>query len=288
MKNKTYILFAFLVINLSLNGQNYFPEGTTWHYHAPDFNSGSFSYNKLESKGDSIFNGDTLTYIEGYINCAEGFNDLIKTENKKIYRLDTCDSNYTLIYDFGMNVGDTLRYYTYHCLPQMPFDSMIYVVDSIKPININGNILDQFFISYTPITGIDVGFTIIEGIGGTSSFYPRIGYCDPVGGPLRCYNDSIIGEYRHANYLGSCDTTYVGIEENILSQSTSIFPNPTYGRIQISTENSINNTEIYSLSGQRILATKNREIDLSPFSKGIYLVKISFEKEIVYRKIIKE
>ena len=105
---------------------------------------------------------------------------------------------------------------------------------------------------------------------------------------MRCYNDSLIGKFKAYNFSGSCDTTYVGIKETILNQTTSIFPNPTFDKIKIETENNIDKIEIYSVSGQKLLATKNKEIDLSSFSKGIYLLKIHFETGIIYRKIIKE
>jgi len=138
---KIYFLFLFsLLFYGKINAQNYFPKGATWYFHIPPFSSASFSYTTMESKGDSIFNGDTLTYIEGYVTCGAGWDEFLKQVGQKVYKLNKCDSTFSLLYDFGANVGDTLVIYPGNCDPWA--DSVIYSVDSIKQININGNVSD--------------------------------------------------------------------------------------------------------------------------------------------------
>ncbi|PJB15507.1 MAG: hypothetical protein CO118_03075, partial [Flavobacteriales bacterium CG_4_9_14_3_um_filter_32_8] len=128
---------------------------------------------------------------------------------------------------------------------------------------------------------------IIEGIGDTYSFYPLIGACDPWGGPLRCYEDSTIG-YYNTGMFSSCDTTYVGIEENQKINIVSVFPNPTKDKIEITATKKIIAIELYDIRGVQLLTTTEQVIDISTLPKGMYLLKILFNENISYQKILKE
>ena len=184
MKSKLYIFFVFLVASFSLSGQNYFPKGAIWHYSNTIYTFPvNYTYTTIESKGDSIFNNDTLTYVEGYVSCGAGYNELVKQVGQKVYKLNLCDSSFSLLYDFSASVGDTLTFFPNLCFNS---DSAKIVIDSIKPININGYILNHFYfsqltpISYWAMSYLSVG-EYIEGIGNLHSFYPYYGPCDPWG-----------------------------------------------------------------------------------------------------------
>lgn len=276
MKTFLTLLIIFL-IGHSLSAQTYFPKGASWTYHAPSFSSASFSYTTIESKGDSIFNGDTLIYLQGYINCSVGINEFIKQIGDRIYKLNKCDSTFSLLYDFGSNVGDTITIAPNVCQFN---DSFQLRVDSIIPININGNVLNHFYITQLDISsGIQFDGSIIEGIGNTVSFYPLIGFCDPVGGPLRCYNDTVIGEYNAGLYGGVCDTVFVGINEHHLS-NLSLYPNPTTGKISIDLGKTQTNLKATLTNGlgqlistQQFESTNVINIDINT-PTGIYFLKV--------------
>ena len=73
--------------------------------------------------------------------------------------------------------------------------------------------------------------------------------------------------------------------------NASVYPNPTKGRITISSNNSISSIEIYTLSGKLIFADfkvrqLSNEIDLSGNSKGIYFVKIYDGTKYFNRKVV--
>ncbi len=280
-----FSILIILLVSLLAQSQNYFPKGAIWHYHLPSFSSASFSFTTIESKGDSIFNGDTLTFLEGFIGCADGIDELVKQVGQKIYRLNKCDSTFSLLYDFGANVGDTIVVEIGYCY-MTPKDSMIYIIDSIKPKIINANLLSQFFISYLTSPSYLIGDSLLEGIGGAKSLYPVVGFCDPTGGPLRCYEDSVIGYYNTGFF--SCDTVFVGIDELFLDKNTTIYPNPTANKVFVKTDKPFNYIELFNLNGQKLLTTKEVEINLDKLSKGVYFIKIHFEEEVIYRKIIKE
>jgi len=80
---------------------------------------------------------------------------------------------------------------------------------------------------------------------------------------------------------------------NILNEAVpadipiKIYPNPTTGKIKIMGEN-IKNVLIINEIGETVLNTKQtNEIDISNFSKGIYIIKVINEKGVVTKKLIK-
>ena len=75
------------------------------------------------------------------------------------------------------------------------------------------------------------------------------------------------------------------IDENNLL----IYPNPTGSIINIKSNNNVSST-IYDINGKKILYTKSKIIDISDFSKGIYIIKIKDEinNSIETKKIIKQ
>ncbi len=86
----------------------------------------------------------------------------------------------------------------------------------------------------------------------------------------------------------------VGIKENNIDNSISLYPNPTNGKIQISnTKNKVQEVGVYNMLGERIYSSSTTqyssfEIDLSTQPNGIYFVEIKIENEKVFKKAIKE
>ena len=68
-------------------------------------------------------------------------------------------------------------------------------------------------------------------------------------------------------------------------KSIIAFPNPTNGKVKIDTEGLIN-VWVMNVNGKLILESKNAEIDLRAFSKGVYLLRIFTKKGAYTEKII--
>lgn len=82
--------------------------------------------------------------------------------------------------------------------------------------------------------------------------------------------------------------TPLSIKNSQLSSLVNIYPNPAKNKFKIKIENnnSFNQIEIFNILGEKIyqykLRTKLLEIKCSDFAKGLYLVKISSEKNEVF------
>ena len=87
------------------------------------------------------------------------------------------------------------------------------------------------------------------------------------------------------------DVTTIGISDNILAGFT-YYPNPTSGILNLSSKQIIDNASIYNLLGQKVLETSLKantaSLDISNFSSGTYIMKISINGEIGTYKLLKQ
>ena len=77
----------------------------------------------------------------------------------------------------------------------------------------------------------------------------------------------------------------VEIEKNLL-----VYPNPTNENITISLNNFNENiqSEVYDLIGNKLQTTNETTISLRGYSKGIYILKVSYGDRVEEVKVIKE
>lgn len=78
------------------------------------------------------------------------------------------------------------------------------------------------------------------------------------------------------------------INEEFDRQNVLLYPNPTKGILNIENLN-IEKIVVYEIYGKELMEFKpNSQIDLSNFSKGIYLIKLISKSKIVVEKIVIE
>jgi len=94
----------------------------------------------------------------------------------------------------------------------------------------------------------------------------------------------------------NCFETNIGVGINNYSSTLFIYPNPTKGKLQVTTNKGINPlvVEVYDIYGRKQKAESRKqkaereiEIDISALQAGIYFVKIYTESEVVTKKVIK-
>lgn len=73
-------------------------------------------------------------------------------------------------------------------------------------------------------------------------------------------------------------------------QQVNLYPNPTSGKVQLSSDQKILNVTITDIVGKRMDVTniENHQIDLSNLSPGIYNIRIDTEFQSIIKRIIKE
>lgn len=82
----------------------------------------------------------------------------------------------------------------------------------------------------------------------------------------------------------------LSITEADISQALSVFPNPVSSTLQINTSKTISfeKATVYSILGEKILETSEKQLNLENLSEGIYFVKVETDQGSVTKKIVKE
>lgn len=194
------------------------------------------------------------------------------TETKRIYwRMQGLDMD-TMLYDFSVNIGDTLPGYMGSC-------DLPWIVGSIDSILIGSNYRKRinYEVSFDP----GVQFSIIEGIGSTYGLTtcPFIPF--EMGIYLYCFTVDGNVLYPSASPdMTACGdlTNSVHVVSPRLNASIQLSPNPSTELLNVQCSVSQLPLEIYviDMSGrlleQKLLAEVRSSIDISRFAKGFYFL----------------
>jgi hypothetical protein len=226
---KTKLLTCLLCLPFLISAQN-FPD--SWTY-------GLFGFG-FESEGPSHIEKISELTING-LDCIEiemPYPDLITVtylceDGKKVYRLGPNDEQY-LLYDFGLELEDTLHIPLQHLTPDNLDDTLSYLIEGINTIEWEGMELVQQ--SIFMIGDMDpyyyFGNTLTEKMGSDGYYFPYPGLSE-LGFSFRCAEFTDIGVYKEVDY--PCDTTFflTSDHEVDLSKGWEVYPNPTQDQIQI-------------------------------------------------------
>lgn len=248
---------------------------------------GSTQYKKVYSKGHGNHQyfamgpppaGNPCVGPPSTTYTLTAFAFLIRSSAKKIYVYISGD---TLLYDFNLNVGDTLPT-TFN-----NFSGSNIKVTSIDSINTLNGWMKRFQLS-----GSSTSTHLVEGMGhygGLIELLPiNVTSC---GWTLECYSQNNTTYYPTS---GPSCLLSTKIKEELSVNKPVIYPNPSEGKYQLRlTEFSTNSLiEIYNITGQLIysFAPKNEsiEIDLRKEKSGIYFLKYIANGEPRSVKLIKE
>lgn len=228
-----------------------------------------------------LVSGDTTIGSNKYFFLSQA-NNIIDTvfSHTPNYRIDSMkvflwlnDTTDFLLYDFGLNLGDT--FYLFH-------EEVVAELISIDTVTIySGQSLKRYFFDNSTIWyyGIGRGYgyqpCCLEGYFSLTSFYYK-GECyifDPNYDSLLCTS---------ANLLN--------VEENKEEESFSIYPNPSNGNFSIETENNVGSSiEILDLNGKiaytSIVSSNRQEIELN-VENGIYILALQTSNGVFRKKMI--
>ena len=226
---------------------------------------------------DTLINGESYICIEHYAGQVVG-EDISyyrrrslyfaeETLDGKVYEYSTTDQVKKVLFDFGLNVGDTFP--------------NVGTAEKIDVININGiNRKKIVFNNKTNYT------TWIEGIGSISlGLYPY--YADTTWNHLVCVANETNVIYEHP---------FKGLSCNIFTSTSptattnfSLSPNPTINELKVNISIPINTIAIYNLNGQCVLQTNETDIDVSSLPQGMYILRAETSDGVSHQaKFIKE
>jgi hypothetical protein len=240
---------------------------------------------------------------------------------KVYYRLNTTSSD-ELLYDFSLNVNDSV----YLSFTNSPSNSGYYRIDSIVTKNVNVGPRKHFYYRkhvgnfnptnnyYEHIESVGSSHHIAYIFGGTPSpwNFPLAATCKPrweIG--LTCKHDDnkkifqncIMTNTSSAFYLigqDSCDFGYFvagGLKSNDLDRLVKIGPNPANDKVEVSIEQNFENINcsVTDMTGKIIftLPKASMSADKKSFSfstkdlaPGIYILQVKLNESLVKRPIV--
>lgn len=142
---------------------------------------------------------------------------------------------------------------------------------------------DSFY-NFIDIFGSTGSFTVQDTSYTSGTMSGSFDFCDATPPPTSPYIDIILGTVDPA--ITYCT---VGVEDHLISNSIVVYPNPTYGFVNvISDENVI--IEIYNVLGENIVTTTTHKIDISSYQDGVYfmLLKDEIGNLIQKERIVKQ
>jgi len=291
------ILFFFFFLNNCL-AQPFGANNATWYYDIYNPWMQAQYPSILSSSPPNVINGIeyyTISYTNTPGVCSTDNGYTVYESNDSVYYFLTASNRFTLLYNFNALPGDTQIIYGNNMSGGE--DSVVMKIDSVSLININGFNKKIFYTSYLMFSPyFYFEGPIIEDIGSIFFLFPQYTFCDPFHGPLRCYEDTIIGLYQPFMPGSACDTIiYLDVEELHAQNIISLSPNPTTDFITIhynSTSQKETTLSLFNLYGQ-IVYSENPEglneikIDMRSFPAGIYFVKVSDNEKEEVRKVVK-
>ena len=296
---KILLLLNMTLLALFANGQtsvyHSFPDrNTVWNFHFQLYcfaNGTGDKYYLITFSGDTLINSQTyhkLTtpFVQSFSSgtCGgipTGYKGAIRqdTAGKKVFYISPTDTTEQLLYDFTMQVGDTVRGYieSFAFPPDIvqSIDSVLVGSTYRKRWNINNCYNIQF----------------IEGIGSTYGLFERSPGCitDHEDYSLTCFHQN--GQTLYPDTTTNCQLiTSINSIDNYSNQF-KVFPNPSNGSFTIDFDNAdIKEIKLTDLLGKIILqqmTNMQTQIKIDNLQGRTYILNIiDRENRTINRKII--
>ena len=305
---KIIIISLCLIFANTIKGQEYIPfptDSAEWVYRGYSVNSGSYPetwYNRSTLLGDTtIGNKPFFKYGSKNSTIASCY---LYYEDKKVFWLNNLNSPYSasvkndstlrLLYNFGMNQGDTIIY-PYFLGNETIENEIAYVLDTITLISTNLGVRKKFEFSVYFLSGPEYATQSvywIEGIGCNKSlafldnslaFHPLYG--SDVN--IECFT-------HHDIEILGYNCSILNIDDKIKNEKLELYPNPFVDNIQMIIPEDYTPVvfSIYDINGKIIKSEsicefdKTITINANTFKKGTYFIVLSDNKGNMMKKVV--
>jgi hypothetical protein len=287
------LILTFLSLTTFASGQTWAPTGAKWTFGFDWIMNQGTGYNEWVSTGDTLVGGHVCKLIKrtGDYCAGDISRNLITYEDSgRVYLYNV--NQFTILYDFNKNAGDSWTFMTDTC-------GLVIHVDSTSIDTINGFPLKSLFV-YS--AGWEFGGKILEHIGHVGRPTPDVtfrcyGIIEDINyyTGLRCYEDSAFGFYSFG-IAPSCHYTepsHIGIDEVQNPFGLSLFPNPTSSELNIKANlNREFHYSIYNSLGQLVksgmLQSALTSIDVRYLTTGFYNIEFSADSKTERHRFIVE
>jgi len=259
---KKYLLLPlFLLAFLSPQAQITMLDGNPrWVYRNEDDQHNFLNYVQLVLGNDTTING--LEY--------KSVNDFrypgLREDSGIVYIYILDISAEKILYNFNLEVGDTMYENIYHYLGGMPFIT----ITEIDSMNSPQGKRRRYHTS--------AGMAFYEGIGAELGLY-----FDPVyfpslsgGSSLRCFEQYGLSQLYSSNATIGCGSLDMSVNENGITPP-NIYPNPVHHQLYIETDkNAPQNIRLLSIDGKLIqsyLLADKLSIDVNALTPGMYIIQ---------------
>lgn len=276
-----------------------FPDSSFWRVDASDMDNlcgGGYCYHYYIA-GDTIINSNTYRQIyrskivelgnpcgtwhwfldTGYVGALR--DDSIA--NKVFFVLPTLTSD-TLLYDYNLNVGDTVKGY-------LAAECANIVISSKDSININGLFHKRWFFD-TFCSSSFTGNFIIEGVGTEYGLIEPIPDWFQKNSAFVCLHDSAGTIFTNTNWnpYMSCQliTSINNPHESI--ERISFFPNPFSQQTTLQSNKALNNAtlNIYNSFGQQVktiihISANAITLYSDNLTNGLYFIRLTQDNKVV-------
>jgi hypothetical protein len=242
--------------------------------------------------GDTLISGHTYhklstpfvqVSLAGYCSQTHfaGYKGAIRQDTllKKIFFIPPDSSSEHLLYDFTMQVGDTIKGY---------LESYSWSADtviSIDSILVGSTYHKRWFIDY----GYNI--YIIEGVGSTYGLLESSpgGMVDFPDYSITCFKQN--GQSLYPDTTTNCQLITSINSIDPISNQVNVFPNPAIDNLTIEIPQK-STIELLDIQGQTILQQTlqqgKTDIDISGLAKGIYILRLCSNDKTAVARIVKE
>lgn len=299
MPMKHFLLLLFFNLSItSLDAQNIWgTEGATWHYTLTeeywparprpllyDFTRVQLVTPKVikgkSCHGFEVFQPDSCNPLQGTFYCYE--------EGRKLYYYLEDDDEFSLLYDFSLQPGDSFE-------TKGKAGILTTHIDSLGTLLVGDTSLSIQHIHYSSENAMDYPSSLfishqknrifnIEGIGNSFNFFPWwLGLCHNLRATnLRCFQNNRLSYTYEPQWEGQCDSSYFWELQNtddVHSPKLSVFPNPATDQVQIMGRFTQDfSVQLFAITGQEQLLelhpTSDQQVSFSTehLSTGIYVL----------------